>query len=142
LRSDIERKALFAVAETDPLPAEAYGAETTRRVYAALVDKARRVIAAGHSAIVDAVFAVPMERTAIATVASALGVGFNGLFLVADLATRTRRIGRRRNDASDVDAGVARQQESYDLGTMQWDTVDASGPAEATLERARAALAG
>jgi predicted kinase len=141
LRSDIERKALFAVAETDPLPAEAYGAEMTRRVYASLVDKARRVIAAGHSAIVDAVFADQTERTAVATVASALGVRFNGLFLVADLATRTQRIGRRRNDASDADAGVARQQESYDLGTMQWDTVDASGPAEATLERARAALA-
>jgi predicted kinase len=142
LRSDVERKALFGVAETAPLPAEAYGAEVTCKVYASLGDKARRVIAAGHSAIIDAVFANPKERAAVAAVASAFGVRFSGLFLVADLATRSERISGRRNDASDADASVARQQEAYDLGAMEWNIVDASASPAATLARARAALAG
>jgi len=45
------------VPETERLPAAAYTPEVTAQVYAALAAKARRVLAAGHSAIVDAVFA-------------------------------------------------------------------------------------
>ena len=71
LRSDVERKVLFAAAETDRLPEAAYARDVTARVYALLADKARRVVAAGHSAIVDAVFADAGERTAIAQAAPA-----------------------------------------------------------------------
>jgi uncharacterized protein len=140
LRSDVERKAHFGIDETERLPPEAYSLEAGARVYASLYDKARRVIAAGHSAIVDAVFAGPDERAAIAGVASSRGVRHHGLFLVADLATRTARIGARRNDASDADAKVARQQEAYDVGAMDWETVDAAGTPDETLAHARAAL--
>ncbi len=91
LRSDIERKAWFGVAETERLPAEAYTAEITARTYAALADKARRVTSAGHSAVIDAVFAAPAERAAMAAVAAATDVAFRGLFLTADLATRMAR---------------------------------------------------
>jgi predicted kinase len=72
--------------------------------------------------------------------ASALGVPFQGLFLDADLATRVARVGGRRGDASDADAVVARAQESYDLGTLDWARVDASGTPDQTLTRAHAAL--
>ncbi len=65
LRSDVERKTLFGVGETERLPPEAYSLETNAKVYASLVAKARRIIAAGHSAIVDAVFAREGERAAI-----------------------------------------------------------------------------
>ena len=118
LRSDVERKALFGIAETGRLPETAYSRDVTAQVYAALAGKARRVIAAGHSAIVDAVFADAGERTAIAQAAA--GAAFHGLFLTADLATRLARVGGRRGDASDADAAVAREQERYDLGAMQW----------------------
>jgi len=142
LRTDVERKTLFAKDEHDKLPADAYSAEMTARVYAAVADKARRALAAGHSVVVDAVFAKPQERAAVGECAHALGVPFHGLFLDADLATRIDRVGARGRDASDADAAVARAQASYDLGALDWVRVDASGSPEDTLGRARTAMAG
>jgi hypothetical protein len=140
LRSDVERKTMFGVGETEKLPQQAYTMAVTDRVYATLAAKARRVLAAGHSAIVDAVFARASERAAIAQAAQ--GASFRGLFLTADLATRVERVGAREADASDANAEVARQQEHYDLGALAWAQVDASGTPEDTLARARTALAG
>jgi uncharacterized protein len=137
LRSDVERKALFGVAEMEPLPADAYTGDVTASVYAALADKARRVTAAGHSAVVDAVFATAAERSAVATVASEGNVAFHSLFLTADLATRIARVGHRADDASDADARIAEQQERYALGPMDWVPIDASGAPEQTLSRAK-----
>jgi aminoglycoside phosphotransferase family enzyme/predicted kinase len=138
LRSDVERKALFGVPETERLPQTAYTPEATERVYASLAYKARRVIGAGHSAIVDAVFARAGERTMIADAAD--GAAFHGLFLTADLAVRVARVGGRTGDASDADASVARTQEQYDLGDMNWSEVDASGTPEDTLRKAKDSL--
>jgi aminoglycoside phosphotransferase family enzyme/predicted kinase len=138
LRSDIERKAHFGVGEAERLPMDAYASAVTAAIYASLADKARRVIAAGHSAIVDAVFARPNERAAVAAVAK--DIPFTGLFLTADLATRVARVGARKADASDADAAVARAQEDYDLGGLDWTRVDASGTPQETLARATAAL--
>ena len=134
LRSDVERKALFGIDETDRLPDRAYSVETHARVYTALAEKARRVTAAGYSAIVDAVFADAAERTAIAK--SADGGAFHGLFLTAGLETRIARVGSRSGDASDAEPAVARKQEEFDLGRIAWSKVDASGTPEETLLRA------
>src|SRR5262249_28722769 len=81
LRSDVERKTLFGKAESEPLPAQAYSPAVTLRIYCAIADKARRALAAGHSVIVDAVFATPGEREGVEKSAAALGVPFHGLFL-------------------------------------------------------------
>ena len=140
LRSDVERKALYGKDEHDKLPVDAYSPAMTARVYAVIADKARRAVAAGHSAIVDAVFARPQERAVMARSAQALGVPFRGFFLDADLATRVARVGARSRDASDADAAVARSQESYDLGALDWTRIDASSTPEETLARARAAI--
>ena len=141
IRSDIERKLLFGRDELQPLPQEAYAPDVTARVYAAIIEKARRAVAAGHSAIVDAVFARPDERQQVERAASDAGVRFQGLFLEADVATRARRAGARERDASDANAEVARAQERYDLGALTWHRVDASGTPNETLQRAKAALA-
>jgi hypothetical protein len=63
-----------------------------------------------------------------------------GLFLTADLPKRIMRVGGRTNDASDADAAVAEAQEQFDLGRIKWTRLDASGPPEETLIRARATL--
>jgi uncharacterized protein len=138
LRSDVERKALCGVDERERLPQSAYTPAVTARVYRTITEKARHVVAAGHSAVVDAVFADAGERQAIALAAGQ--AAFRGLFLTADLATRIARVGGRQNDASDADVAIARAQERYDLGALDWATVDASGTPEETLRRAQAAL--
>ena len=140
VRSDLERKMLLGAGETEKLPAAAYAAEVTARVYGSIADKARRIVAAGHSAIVDAVFAKQEEREALAAVAKAAKVPLQGLFLTADLATRIARVGGRTNDASDAGATVAQAQEDYELGALEWPKIDASGTVVETFARARVAL--
>lgn len=141
LRSDVVRKHLFGVAETERLPAAAYGAEITARVYDGLADRAARILAQGHSVVIDAVFARDAERSQVVALARDTKLPFTGLFLTADLATRTRRIGGRTGDASDATSDLARQQEDYDIGSLDWAVVDASGTPEETLARSQAALA-
>jgi aminoglycoside phosphotransferase family enzyme/predicted kinase len=138
LRSDVERKVMFGAPETEKLPAEAYTQEAGARVYASLYGKACRILAAGHSVVVDAVFARAEERAAVTDAAG--GAKFHGLFLTADLDTRLRRVGARRNDASDADEKIVAHQDSYDLGAIEWPKVDASGTPDDTLRHARAAL--
>jgi uncharacterized protein len=140
VRSDVERKALFGVGETERLPEQAYTAAINERVYAVLADKARRVLGAGHAAIVDAVFAKQAERAALEAASKAAGVPLHGLFLTTDLQARLARVGTRRRDASDATEDVARDQENYDLGGLDWRQIDASGTPEETAARARAAL--
>jgi len=140
VRSDVERKALFGVGETDKLPAAAYAAAESARVYAVVADKARRILAAGHSAIADAVFAQPAERDVIAAAAKSANVPLRGLFLTADLPTRLARVGGRARDASDANAAVAKAQDAYDLGRLDWARIDASGTVEDTLARVKTAL--
>lgn len=137
-RSDVERKALFGIAANDRLSPEAYRPEISRQVYNSLFDKATRVARAGYSVIVDAVFAKAEERSAIEKAMA--GRAFCGLFLVADLQIRLKRVGARERDASDADAEVARKQEEFAIGGLTWDVIDASGTPETTLAKAREAL--
>jgi predicted kinase len=138
LRSDVERKAMFGVAETAPLPESAYAAAASAKIYATLAAKARRVVAAGHSAIVDAVFAQPDERADIARASDS--VDFSGVFLTADLQSRLERVGSRTGDASDATAAIVQDQEKFELGRIIWANVDASGTPEETFIRAKVAL--
>jgi aminoglycoside phosphotransferase family enzyme/predicted kinase len=141
LRSDVVRKQMFGVEDTRRLPPSAYTPEAAARVYDTLAQRGRRVLAQGHSAIIDGVFAREDERDAIAALARERNVPLNGLFLVADLATRQARIGSRQGDASDATQEVAAQQEHYNIGHVGWTTIDASGTQEQTLQNCRDAIA-
>jgi uncharacterized protein len=137
LRTDVLRKQSFNVREHDRLPEGAYRPEVTEQVYELAAKRAARILSQGHSVIVDAVFARETERAAIDQVARKLNIRFTGLFLVADLATRMKRVGDRTNDASDATPAIAGLQENYDLGAMDWTVIDASGTPEQTLQRCR-----
>jgi uncharacterized protein len=140
VRSDVERKVSFGVGETEKLPPHGYAADVTERVYAVLCDKARRIVGAGHSVIVDAVFARPAERAALAAAARSAGSRLHGLFLTAPLDIRLARVGGRSRDASDADRAVAATQETYELGQLDWTRIDASGTVADTAARARTML--
>ncbi|MFC0239560.1 bifunctional aminoglycoside phosphotransferase/ATP-binding protein [Rhodopseudomonas telluris] len=140
LRSDVTRKRLFGVADTERLPASGYSAEATARVYRWLAERAALVLAQGCSVIVDAVFAKAAERGAIEAVARERGVDVAGLYLVADLQIRIDRVAGRLGDASDATPEIARQQQAYEQGEIGWTMIDASGTPGQTLARAEAAL--
>jgi aminoglycoside phosphotransferase family enzyme/predicted kinase len=142
LRSDIERKRLFEVPATERLPADAYQPEVTARVYRRLVEQARRALEAGHSVVIDAVFARPDERAALAALGVACGVAVRGVWLEAPLDVRQARVSDRRGDASDADAAVAAFQEDLEIGPLDWPRVDAAGPLEGVVLRAMSALGG
>ena len=90
--------------------------------------------------IVDAVFARPDERAAVAAAAREAGVAFTGLWLEAPEAVLEERIAGRRGDASDATVAVLRRQLAYDLGPMTWHRVDATGTPGEVAARAATML--
>lgn len=142
LRSDVERKAMFGVEESERLPDPAYAPEVSREVYRRIDNKARFALGAGATVLLDATFSSGRERAAAARIAARIGVAFNGLFLEAPLAVRLARVASRGPDASDAGAAVARAQQADPLGERGWAALDASGPFEATLAHGAERLRG
>jgi uncharacterized protein len=137
LRSDQIRKQLCGVAELDHLGPEGYTADVSARVYATVVERARRTIGGGHSAIADAVYATAADREAIERVATDAAIPFVGLWLDAPETTLVDRATRRVSDPSDADAAVIREQRRQDIGAMRWRRIDASRSFEDVLNDAR-----
>jgi aminoglycoside phosphotransferase family enzyme/predicted kinase len=143
LRSDLERKSLFGVGETERLPSNTYTIETSDRVYDILRRKAGLALAAGHAVIIDAVSARPHERSDIDTLARDLKVPFRGLWLTAAPEDLTARVDARRNDASDATSEVVRRQLAWQVGELSeaWIPLNAGGSPDDVLRLAEAALA-
>lgn len=143
LRSDLERKAALGADPLASLPAEAYNARASEKVYGLLRDKARRILSAGHSVILDAAHLTKRHRDATdatAAVAADLGCDFVGLWLDADTDTLIRRVETRRGDASDATSTVVRAQAARPLGPIGWQRLDCSGPFDATVQAAAALI--
>ncbi len=140
LRSDVIRKELHGVGALVPLPQEAYQPEVTARVYRTLLERARQAVTQGASVILDAAYLHAGERDELAAAARGMNADFRPVFLDADLAVRLRRIASRRHDASDANAQVAAEQDTYDIGRIDWPVIDASGAPDKTLARSVAHL--
>jgi hypothetical protein len=138
IRSDETRKEICGVDPLQRLGPEGYTAEISGRVYATVAHRAAQVVAAGHAAIADAVYARPADREAIERVAAQ--VPFVGLWLDAPEAVLIARSEQRRLDASDADAAVIRQQLAHDLGAVAWRRIDASSALDDVLRTATAVL--
>lgn len=140
IRTDLERKWLAGVAEDVRLPSSAYTPDTSRAAYARVMLRAETALTAGHSVVVDAVFAKNEERAAIEALAERTGVGFAGLWLAGTAATLKARVAARTGDASDATPEVVEKQLRYELGDMTWTTVNCDDGATDTEQRARAIL--
>jgi uncharacterized protein len=81
LRGEAARRRLLNLPPSVRLPATAYSAEITERIYAGLATEAEQAVRAGFTAIIDASFVHPAQRQAIATAAFAAAVPFVGLWL-------------------------------------------------------------
>ncbi len=140
LRSDVLRKRSFGVSPETRLPAAAYEPAVNERVYRMLREEAAETLGSGYAVLVDAVFLRPDERDGIGKVAAETGVRFTGLWLDAEPDLLARRLRDRRNDASDADVAVMRNQASIDPGPIAWHRIDAGGDLAHTVEQARAVL--
>jgi aminoglycoside phosphotransferase family enzyme/predicted kinase len=140
LRSDVLRKRLAGVAETERLPQDFYTEAWSGRVYAEMERIAAQALAQGHAVVADAVSGAPAQRRGFEALARRAGVRFAGLWLDAPLAVREARLDRRTGDASDADAAVARRQRQPEA--LGWMRVDAAGDIARTVaDAARAAAA-
>jgi predicted kinase len=141
LRSDVLRKTLAGVGELERLPASAYTPEARARVYTRLAERAEMALRAGHSVVVDAVFAGPDERAMVEEVARRCAARFDGLWLEAAPDLLQARVAARKADASDATPQVVERQLGYDLGEIGWHRLTAAGDPAQVLSRARDVLA-
>ena len=121
VRTDVERKRQAGVALEERMPAGSYSPEASARIYAACLARAERVLRAGQSVVLDAVFARPEERAAAEALARKVGVPFQGIWLDVPKDVAQQRVTERKGDASDATATVVERQFAYDLGHIDWD---------------------
>lgn len=140
LRTDVKRKKLLGVPQTERAPQNAYTKEASDKIYHAVDAEIQAVLAAGHSAIFDAVFAAETERAGIEAVSARVEAEFCGLWLDADPKTLKERVAARGGDASDATIDTVDQQLAYDLGRMTWAQIEAGSDRETVLDHANTAL--
>ncbi|MBP6819045.1 MAG: AAA family ATPase [Ferrovibrio sp.] len=125
LRSDVLRKRLAGVAAGTRLPPESYTPQASMRVYAALLEHAHQLLAAGVPVILDAVFGKPGERDAAAKLALHCNAVFRGLWLEGGTDLLCQRVAARRGDASDATPDVVRFQAEAIEPPADWLHLDA-----------------
>lgn len=140
VRSDMERKILAGVDEMEKLPLQSYSRQASTIVYSACFGRAEAALSAGHSVVLDAVFAHEGERSIAASIAAKLRVDYHGIWLDAPSDILKSRVSSRRGDASDATADVVDMQLGYILGRLDWLRIDASGTPAETLARVRERL--
>lgn len=137
LRSDVIRKAMFDVPETEKLSQDAYVPAVTAEVYTRLRARALQISQFGYGVIADATFSNDVERHLLEDAARAANVSFTGLWLDASPATLERRIVCRKSDASDADISVLARQIAATSPPTDWKKVDANGLPTEVVGRAR-----
>lgn len=127
VRSDVERKRQAGIALEERMPAGSYTPEMSAKVYAAMIERAERLLRAGHSVVLDAVFAKPEERRAVEALGRRLAVPFQGIWLDVPMDLAQARVAGRKGDASDATPAVVERQFGYDLGAINWERRPAGG---------------
>jgi aminoglycoside phosphotransferase family enzyme/predicted kinase len=120
VRSDVERKRAAGIALEQRMPSGTYTPEASSRNYAAFLARAERVLRAGYSVVLDAVFSRDEERVAAEALARRVGVPFEGIWLDVTKEMAQARVASRKADASDATPAVVERQFAYDLGNITW----------------------
>ncbi|SKA21332.1 hypothetical protein SAMN02745126_04212 [Enhydrobacter aerosaccus] len=120
VRSDVERKRAAGIPLEQRMPPGSYTPQASAAVYAAMIERADRVLRSGQSAVLDAVFARPEERAAAEELARKVGVPFEGIWLDVPKEVAQARVAGRKADASDATPDVVARQFSYELGEIGW----------------------
>lgn len=116
VRSDVERKRLFALPPQARAVPELYSAEATRRTYERLQEVAGEALAGGVSVVVDAASLLRSERDAMRALAARHGAAFRLLVCQAPLAVLQERVAKRQReglDASDATPEVLQRQQQW-----------------------------
>lgn len=109
-------------------------------IYDRMFDRARALLAAGQSVILDATFLDPGLQAAAAALAATAGVPFRGFWLSAPFETLAARIAGRHGDSSEADVAVLRAQLATRPDAPGWVHLDAGPPPDRVAATARAAL--
>lgn len=111
IRSDVERKRLFAIAPDDHgAAAGLYGPEASEQTFSRLEAIATGILAAGFPVIVDATFQKRGLRERFLAIATSQGAPGVILSLQADPQILRARLAQRQADVSDADAAVLEAQ--------------------------------
>lgn len=140
LRSDVIRKRLLGVPDSERLPPAAYAPEVSGRVFGHIAEIAGQVLAGRYSVVVDAVYGQEQQRQQIESVARGADAPFHGLWLTAAHPLLEQRIAARQHDASDATVDVLRQQVKQVQAPASWTQIDASGEPDAIASHARKLL--
>lgn len=123
VRSDVERKRLFALPPTGRSTPGLYAPEATRRTYERLQEVADLALGAGVSIVVDAASLQRHERDAMRSVAARHGAPFHLLVCQAPVPVLQARVAARQaegRDASDATPEVLGRQQQW----VEWPGAD------------------
>ncbi len=124
IRTDVIRKRAAGIAMLQHAERSAYAPERRAEVYRDALAHALAGVRAGASVIIDATFQTDDARETLASILP----GARRIWLDAPLSVRLRRVGERRDDASDADVSVAAAQNPpVQLGS-EWRRLDARLP--------------
>lgn len=140
LRSDLERKAMHSLPERTTAPTETYTRNARDSVYNRVFERARAILATGHSVLLDATFLNPDHRKNADAIAQISGAALYRLWLDAPLSVLIDRVQARTGDASDADESVVLLQSGAATKPDNWQVVSAAGNLHDTISLAKNAL--
>ena len=136
LRSDVIRKQIFGVPETEKLPPEAYKVEIHILVREEMQRLTKEALENGKNVIIDAALIDEEARKSQEDYAEKLGVSFVGIWVDVKPETLFERVEARKNDASDAGVDVVKKQLTYNHGKNNWAKLDGHKSPENVLEQA------
>ena len=140
IRTDAVRKELAGVPPEQKLPAEYYSSEFSARTYAEFERRVTEALEQGHTVVADGTFMKQEQRDGLSRLARESHAKFMGLWLDTPPDIMKARADARKGDVSDADSKVIDIQLKADLGSIDWERLDAGGTAEHTFDQAFAIL--